>query len=79
MMENFFLILTIFRSIPAFLVFHTLNEKQAIREDMRRWGENETLWCLHKLLVTSKPFRRIFLTRVSFESRNKQKNFKIIL
>lgn len=38
-MGNFFLILTIFRSIPAFIVFHTLNEKQAVREDMRRWGE----------------------------------------
>ena len=77
MMEKFFLILTIFRSIPAFIVFHTLNEKQAVREDIRRWGENETLWCLHKLLVRSKLFRRIFLTRVSFESRNKQKILRL--
>lgn len=76
-MGNFFLILTIFRSIPAFIAFHTLNEKQAVREDMRRWGENETLWCLHKLLVRSKLFRRIFLTRVSFESRNKQKILRL--
>ena len=40
---------------------------------MRRWGENETLWSLHKLLVRSKLFRRIFLTRVSVESRRLQK------
>lgn len=77
-MGNFFLILTIFRSIPAFIVFYTLNAKQAVREDMRRWGENETLWCLHKLLVRSKLFRRIFLTRVSFESRNKQKILRLL-
>ena len=55
-MENFLLFLTVIRSVPAFLVFLTLNEKQAIKEDMRRWGGNESLWCLHKLLVRSKLF-----------------------
>lgn len=76
-MENFLLFLTVIRSVPAFLVFLTLNEKQAIKEDMRRWGGDESLWCLHKLLVRSKLFRRIFLTRVSFESRNKQKILRL--
>ena len=73
MMEKAFLILTIWRSIPVFIAFHSLRNKQAVMEDMRRWGENETLWSLHKLLVRSKLFRRIFLTRVSFESRKLQK------
>lgn len=73
MMEKIFLVLIIWRSIPAFIAFHSLQDKQAVNDDMRRWGENETLWNLHKLLVRSKLFRRIFLTRVSFESRRLQK------
>lgn len=72
-MQKVFLFLNIFRSVPVFIVFHTLNEKQHILEDMLRWGETGTLWNLHKLLVNSKNFRRIFLTRVSFESKIKQK------
>lgn len=76
-MEKAFLILNIFRSIPAFIVFHTLQEKKAVIEDMRRWGEAGSLWGLHKLLVRSKLFRRIFLTRVSFESGKKQKVLRL--
>ena len=74
---NFWLILSVLRSVPAFLVFLTLHEKQAVIEDMRHWGESDTLWCLHKLLVRSKLFRRIFLTRVSFESRSKQRILRL--
>lgn len=77
MVKNFFLILAVLRSIPAFIVFLTLQEKQAVIEDMQRFGENESLWSLHKLLLRSKLFRRIFLTRVSFESRIKQKILRI--
>ena len=73
MMEKVFLVLTIWRSIPAFFVYRSLQDRQAVSDDMRRWGENETLWSLHRLLVNSKLFRRIFLTRVSFESRKLQK------
>ena len=77
MLEKSFLILTFWRSVPAFVAFHSLQNKQAVIEDMRRWGENETLWDLHKLLVRSKLFRRIFLTRVSFESRILQKAVRL--
>ena len=76
-MQKVFLFLNIFRSVPVFIVFHTLNEKQHILEDMLRWGETGTLWNLHKLLVNSKNFRRIFLTRVSFESKIKQKILRL--
>ena len=34
---NFWLILSVLRSVPAFLVFLTLHEKQAVIEDMRQW------------------------------------------
>lgn len=77
MMERIFLVLTIGRSIPAFIAFQSLQDKQAVIEDIRHWGGNETLWSLHKLLVKSKLFRRIFLTRVSFESRKLQKVVKL--
>lgn len=73
MIEKVFLILTIWRFIPAFIAFHSLQDKQAVSDDMRCWGEDETLWNLHKLLARSKLFRRIFLTRVSFESKRLQK------
>lgn len=45
-MENFLLFLTVIRSVPAFLVFLTLNEKQAIKEDMRRWGGKRVVMVL---------------------------------
>lgn len=73
MVENVFLIFTIWRSVPAFFAFHSLRDKQAVVEDMRRFGGNDTLWSLHRLLIRSKLFRRIFLTRVSFESQKMQK------
>lgn len=59
MVEIVFFIITIWRFIPAFIAFHSLQDKQAVSDDMRRWGENETLWSLHKLLVRSKLFRRL--------------------
>ena len=40
MMEKIFLVLIIWRSIPAFIAFHSLQDKQAVNDDMRRWGEN---------------------------------------
>ena len=38
MVEKVFLILTVWRSVPAFLAFHSLQDKQAVMEDMRRFG-----------------------------------------
>lgn len=73
MVEVIISILTVWRSIPAFLAFHFLEDKQAVVEDMRRFGVNDTLWSLHRLLISSKLFRRIFLTRVSFESGKMRK------
>ncbi|MGN0357585.1 MAG: serine acetyltransferase [Blautia sp.] len=73
MVEKVFLILTVWRSVPAFLAFHSLQDKQAVMEDMRRFGGNDTLWSLHRLLISSKLFRRVFLTRVSFEYQKLQK------
>lgn len=67
------MILTIWRSVPAFVAFHFLRERPTVVEDMRRLGESDTLWSLHRLLRSSKLFRRIFLTRVSFESKKMQK------
>ena len=79
MIKNIFLILTIWRSVPAFVIFYTLQQKQAVVEDMKRWGEEGTVWSLHKLLMESKVFRKIFLARVSFESKKKTEIFKIVL
>ena len=77
MIKNIFLILTIWRSVPAFVIFYTLQQKQAVVEDMKRWGEEGTVWSLHKLLMESKVFRKIFLARVSFESKRKQRFLKL--
>lgn len=76
-MEKIILILNIYRFIPVFIVFSTLQEKEVVIEDMRCWGEAGSLWNLYKLLVRSKIFRRIFLTRVLFESRKKQKFLRL--
>lgn len=76
-MQNILLFLNIFRSVPVFIIFYTLDEKQHILEDMIRCGGTGTLWNLHKLLVNSKNFRRVFLTRVSFDSKIKQKILRL--
>lgn len=66
-MQNILLFLNIFRSVPVFIIFYTLDEKQHILKDMIRCVGTGTLWNLHKLLVNSKNIRRVFLPRVSFE------------
>lgn len=77
MVENFFLILMIWRSVPAFCAFQFLRDKEAVMQDMRGFGGNNTMWSLHRLLMSSKLFRRIFLTRVSFESQGMQKIVRV--
>lgn len=51
------------------IVFINMKQKQQVIEDLRRWGQKGTAFSLHMLLMDSKVFREIFLTRISFESR----------
>lgn len=68
-MKKLYYVISVLRSIPAMLVFSNMRQKQQVVEDLKRWGHKGTAFSLHMLLMDSKLFREIFLTRISFESK----------
>ena len=65
--------LSFVRSIPAIIVYKSLNQhsKHAIEMDMKVLGSNTDAFSIHKLMISNKIFRKQFLTRVLFESKAK--------
>lgn len=68
-MKKIIYLITMVRSLPAVLYFGCMKQKMQVIEDIKRWGGNSSLFSLHVLLMDSKLFREVFLTRVSFESK----------
>ena len=61
-MRNIWQILNLFRSIPALWMYYRLPCREEIAEDLRRVGE-ASWWGLHKAMLESSLFRKIFYCR----------------
>lgn len=73
-MKKIFYCLTLIKSVPIYyFIFCKMRNKISVVEDMRRIGKTDSIIDFHTLMMDSKIFRRIFLTRISMESEIKSK------